>query len=54
VTRRDKDSKPKRECCEKPLRKACKRCPRRFGAGSEGSSGRPGGLPPCVAELLRR
>ncbi|HVS17642.1 MAG TPA: hypothetical protein VMT18_03495 [Planctomycetota bacterium] len=52
MTRRDKISKPKRECCEKPLRKACKRCPRRLGAGS--GTGRPGGLPPCVAELLRR
>lgn len=42
-----KKSKPKSECCEKPLQKACKRCPRRFAVG------RPGGLPPCVAELLR-
>lgn len=22
--------KPKKSCCEKPLRKMCKRCPRRF------------------------
>lgn len=45
--RHGKKSKPKSECCEKPLARACKRCPRRV------ATGRPGGLPPCVADLLR-
>jgi len=53
MSRRGKKSEPKRECCEKPLRKACKRCPRRFEATAEPSTGRRA-LPPCVAELLRR
>jgi hypothetical protein len=51
MSRTGKKPKQKSDCCEKPLRKACKRCPRRFEAGF---SVRPGGLPPCVAELLRR
>lgn len=54
MTRRDKKRKPKSECCEKPLHKACKRCPRRLGDSQVAPTGRPGGLPPCVAELLRR
>lgn len=48
MARHGKKSKPKSDCCEKPLSKACKRCPRRY------PTGRPGGLPSCVAELLRR
>lgn len=47
MRRKGKQSGPKSECCEKPLAKACKRCPRRSAVG------RPGGLPPCVADLLR-
>ena len=29
--KRKAPKKPKKSCCDKPLRKLCKRCPRRVG-----------------------
>jgi len=29
--KKKESKKPKKKCCDKPLRKMCKRCPRRCG-----------------------
>lgn len=51
MSRKGKKTKPKSKCCNKPLHKACKRCPRRF---ARLGKSRRSELPPCVADLLGR
>lgn len=53
MARSGKKRKWKKQCCDKPLRKACKRCPRRREGAETGPRDRSERLPACIAELLR-